>query len=161
MILGLNKSEFIGAFYRDGSLRDIYVLDVAAKDWSIFISWCRLNYPLDFFVDGNSAELPSEIEMIWDLRDKQTVRLGLSVGGLLLNCHFFSKHEIELDLSPNDVEFGEDDLKVLQFMKNLGDSLGKRVCLTPENPTDAWSEAHLRYQPTSSMIDVHRLGPIL
>jgi hypothetical protein len=52
---------------------------------------------------------------------------------MIINCHFFTEQEIELDLDPREVNSEERLNSLFRFMKVLGKHLGKEVILTLEN----------------------------
>jgi hypothetical protein len=121
-------------FERDGSLRDIYVLDTSLEDWDRVLDLVTREAPgarLVHAETGALARLDSrDVGALF--REEQPYRLVFSVGGVELCCHFFSKREVEFDFSPD----GLDEMKMrglLRFMARLGEVTGKRVVLTPEN----------------------------
>ncbi len=82
---------------------------------------------------GEATPLPQTAAQVFGGRDSVLSYLGVRVGGLLFNCHFFTDEEIEFDLDPREVK-GQDTLDaVLTFMRGIGQAVGKRVILTPES----------------------------
>lgn len=139
-------------FFDDGSLRDIYVLDTDEDDWSKLLAWAREQYPLSFTVDGQVTSVPTDVAKIWEQKKHNSVTLGITVDEVLFNSHFFSKSEIELDIFPRGFTV-QDGATVIGFVEKLAAVLAKRVCLTPENPQDAWNHAFVRISPTRGELE--------
>ena len=132
-------------FEPEGSLLDIYVLDTTLVEWQVVWDSIRLfEPPPKFAVDGMATEMPSRVEDVLGIRSTASPLLSLSLGGMILNCHFFGEEEIEFDLSP-DTFRGQDQLDALTgFMLHLGKLTGKVVILTGESFKE---RPILRYMP--------------
>ncbi|WP_374517819.1 hypothetical protein [Undibacterium squillarum] len=63
--------------------------------------------------------------------------LQIYVAGATVNCHFFITSEIELDISPRDVQSAEVHDEILSFIEALATTIGKEALLTPENACDS------------------------
>jgi len=50
-----------------------------------------------------------------------------------VNCHFFTREEIELDIEPSEVDSEARCLSLLAFIKGIAERVGKDVIMTPEN----------------------------
>ncbi|MDP9364939.1 MAG: hypothetical protein M3Q10_12070 [Chloroflexota bacterium] len=123
-----------GVFQPDGfgSLRDVYVLDTDSRDWQHVLDHLRQSeVPLAFHVDGQPRPLPTDIQAIFRLRDAAVVGLAIDLTGVLVRCHFFTPSEIEFDFDPRDVVRPEQADRVLSFLQELADLLGKPVLLEP------------------------------
>lgn len=116
----------------DGSWRDIYVKETALDDWDQFLSVVRETVQYQYFVGGQLTLLPSVAINIFSVQ-KQTKLLSIWIGGVQLNCHFFSEREIELDLDPRQIASEENFNALRQFMEQLADALQRPILLTPEN----------------------------
>ena len=90
--------------------------------------------------------MPSNFERIWEQATSSSVTLGIVVDDVLFNSHFFSTSEIEFDVFPRGFT-ANDGSTVLGFIENLAAVLDKGVCLTLENPQDAWNQALVRISP--------------
>lgn len=123
-------------FFNDGSLRDIYVLDVDLGDWQMFYEWIYLSsWEIKLYKDG--LETVNEIKNVDKLfKDKEFHSILFSIdieGAALINCHFFSKDEMEFDVNPKEIKGLHEANAVLEFMSKLSSILGKEIFLTEEN----------------------------
>jgi len=121
-------------FAFDGSWRDIYVLNTDMLAWQRMLDGLRTaRYDLSYFRESKAAELPSCAEEPFPLEGECNRRLSARFCGVLANCHFFTKDEIEFDIDPREV-FGQSQLDGLfGFMRCLAESVGKDAILCPEN----------------------------
>jgi hypothetical protein len=137
------------AFIRDGSLRDLYVLDTTLQDWQRLLDFLRASdYPLRFGWDEETV-LPQEAAELFADRAPAGVLLRVDLGGPGLNCHFFREDEIEFDLDPRAVGGPSAAEAVFSFMRRVGQALNKPVRLTPENMCEA---VLFEYEPTSDQV---------
>jgi hypothetical protein len=125
------KSEFEA----DGSLRDIYVYQVSSDYWDMFLKKIMASgYKLEFIHSHKLMPLPLTLNTIQALQETDPTTLGIWVNdNMLLNCHFFIATEIELDLSPRDINTENDYEVLLTFLSWLANTLKKNVHLTHEN----------------------------
>lgn len=127
-------NEIKSEFETDGSLRDIYVENVQVELWNLFIEEVKnYKYRIEFSHGDNELALPNNFNAIKKLQetDPTTLRIWLP-GDIQLNCHFFTEDEIELDVSPCDVQSEASYLQLLEFLKWLSSSTKKEVKLTHE-----------------------------
>lgn len=143
------------AFCRDGSLRDIYVDSTTEQDWDAFLSFLREGeHPLSYSQDGEAAPVPTRASEA--LRDTSCAHLlSIAVSGVIVNCHFFTADEIELDVAPGDVATQEALDGLLGFMRGIGDHLRKDVTLTAENSPEL---VLLRYSVDDGRLRKSRLA---
>jgi len=140
-------------FAPDGAWRDVYVFDTSASDWQLFINMIReRRLPMRFFVDGEDAELPSDVMEIFALWEAHSPLLRLAVRGLDLNCHFFTEDQLELDLDPEMIDEHR-VVELVDFIVSLGDLLKKDVVVTYENVPTA---EIIRYVSTTGVVSVGR-----
>ena len=146
----MNWQEVKTEFEWDGSWRDIYVLDTGLEAWQKLLDFLRSSRYQVFYTDeGEAASLPETAAEVLQERGSASSYLGVEAGGLLFNCHFFTDEQVEFDLDPREVK-GQDTLDVvLAFMRDIGQALGKRVILTPENCQEI---AIFEYLPESNSI---------
>ncbi|GAA0338166.1 hypothetical protein GCM10008967_30560 [Bacillus carboniphilus] len=128
-------------FFIDGSLRDIYVLDADKDDWQKFYDWVLANpWEILFYKDGQIAEYKEKVVTnIFKDKENGTIHLmSIKLNSVLINCHFFSEEELELDIDPKDVKDIRAASTVFDFMRELSINLDKESILTgencPENP---------------------------
>ena len=138
-------------FYRDGSLRDIYVLETTSGDWQKLITFLEsADYRVTFGVDGVKRPLPTEFSEIQKHMGEVVQLLSIYVEGVRLNCHFFWIEDIELDLLPNEVDTETKAEAIFRFMMEVGQLLEKEVILTPENGREF---VIVRYNPKLNEIE--------
>ena len=125
------------AFVRDGSLRDLYVLDTTVEDWHRLFDFVRGSaYDLRFRHGDDWQPLPDAPDGFFSGESEWTTLLSVDVGGVVINAHFFETDQIELDIEPSEVQAPERAASLFGFMRGLGLALGKLVRLTPENCRD-------------------------
>jgi hypothetical protein len=118
----------------DGSLRDLYILNTTVDDWQSLIDFLlQSEYPNTYTVNGEIAEFPSRVERVFETRNKATTLLSVRVDKVMLNCHFFCEEEIEFDLDPREITDKAHLRRLFEFMKRVGQVVGKDVLLTLEN----------------------------
>ncbi len=123
-----------GAFYIDGSLRDIYIFGTDEQDWQKFLTFlCTSSYPLEFIIAGEQQPIPDRIEDVFSLVHSQGGVLYIDEEHLALHCYFSTSEEIELDLDPRNMHTEQQISRLLDFMHKIGRLLNKTVVLTPEN----------------------------
>ncbi len=129
----MNWEDYKIEFEPDGSLRDIYIKGVDISDWQTFIDFLRsTDSDLNYFVEGEPAELPSSIAEVVVSQDHPYL-LTIGLDGVTVNCHFFIPEEIELDIDPREIDSEAKAKVVFRFMSTVGRALNKEVILTPEN----------------------------
>ncbi|ABD79728.1 hypothetical protein [Saccharophagus degradans] len=90
----------------EGSLRDIYIEDIDESVWDLFLHNIRGSvYELKFTHGQNLVSLPENFNEIRHLQESDPTTLGIVLeNGICINCHFFVESEIELDLSPREID---------------------------------------------------------
>jgi hypothetical protein len=128
-------SQLQAALKPDGSLRDIVVLDTTMEDWERAYRFVR-----GLFTSGDARlvpdpdPLPKSILDVFALTASDTMpKLGIHLGDVRLNCHFFGEREIEFDVWPSDVSTEARAELLLTFMDGLATAVGRPVHLTEEN----------------------------
>ncbi|MEH7389634.1 hypothetical protein V7149_19980 [Bacillus sp. JJ1503] len=121
-------------FFKDGSLRDIYIVDVDLTDWQKFFDWIRTSpWDIVYYKDGQETEY-EETDDAHFLKDNDYhILMSININGVLINCHFFSEDEIEFDIDPKEVKSITVVIAVFKFMKSLSKILDKESILTGEN----------------------------
>jgi len=125
-------------FEPDGSLLDAYVLDTTAADWQAFVDLVRTKgWWFTYSEDGRPGRLPGRVEDVLARRGETAVLLQIRpVPEILVNAHFFTDEEIEVDFSREELQ-GQERLDVLcGFLRAVGRRLGRPVVLTPENASE-------------------------
>lgn len=122
-------------FEPEGSLRDIYIEDINESVWNLFLSNLPdSEYELRFTHGQNVVALPESFAEIKQLQKTEPTTLGIAIeNGIWINCHFFIDSEIELDLSPNDIDTESKFKNLVGFLRWLHLGLQKPVKLTHEN----------------------------
>jgi hypothetical protein len=131
----MNWDDVRQDFDWDGSLRDIYVLDVGLSGWRGL--WRLLKqataWRITYQVDGNSVGLPDDVEVPLRLRPNAAALVSVFLGNVRFNSHFFDDGDIEFDLDPREVTDQTALDAVLTFMREVGQATSANVLLTPEN----------------------------
>jgi hypothetical protein len=135
MSLAADKwDSFRAEFYRDGSLRDVYVFATGPEDWRRLADYVAANYPYRFKGAWSRQTFPENLGSLFpNGPDGEHTTLSVEVGGLIVNSHFFDQDEIELDLDPAEVDTPAKLDALFKFMGGLASALEKEVLLTPEN----------------------------
>lgn len=138
-------------FERDGSLREIYVFDTNEDDWEKFLAYLKAGpYILHFEIGGCPSAVPDYGE-IRAVSHDTLVLLTVDPGGLHLNCISFAPSEIELDLWPTDIAGPEALCRLLDFVRAVGNLLGKPIIITPEGEPDI---PLISFDPTTGNWDI-------
>lgn len=133
----LEWEESKTAFDWDGSWRDLYVFDTSAEDWQRLVGFVKESgqtYTLRR--DGEICPLPAHVSVLLRRDREAGFLLSIDVSGLWVNTHFFCAEQIELDIDPREVQSEERARALFEFMRGIGQALGKAVRLTPENLSD-------------------------
>jgi len=157
--------RYANAWYWDGSLRDIYVLNITISDWQRLVDWLRSGpYPIRFYLNREPAPLPLDVSDLFAHRNDIEVLLKIGVEGIDLHCHFFWHKEIEFDLDPRDVDTEQKEHGIADFMCSVGRLLGKEVILTPEGWKVGpflrylpWPDEIVHYDTSIEPIETHEL----
>ncbi|GAA4501431.1 hypothetical protein [Pseudaeromonas paramecii] len=122
-------------FEPEGSLRDIYIEDINESVWNLFLSdLLDSGYKICFTHGQQVVALPESFAEIKKLQETEPTTLGIAIeNGIWINCHFFIESEIELDLSPKDIDTESKFKNLVGFLHWLHLALRKPVKLTHEN----------------------------
>jgi hypothetical protein len=113
------------------------VLHTTIEDWQRFIHFLRhAGYPLKLATLDEVGDLPQDVSTLFRDDDILPDTLSIQVHGMLLNCHFFTESEIELDLDPREVSDAEQWNHLRDFVLEMACALAMEVRLTEEN----WQE---------------------
>lgn len=121
-------------FACDGSFRDVYVLNTNVAIWKQFLDFLKSSGIPHSFSGEDIAVYLDDLAAYFKKRSEHgSLILSMDVNGVIINCHFFTETEIELDLDPKEVT-GEDKANSLfQFMEIVSDTLSLPIRMTPEN----------------------------
>lgn len=125
-----NLYDVAGLWERDGSLRDIYVQNTEDLHWDRFdrlLSQCDCTYTFD----GVPQPFPGSKSVLANRGGGHL--LSISLGGPVINCHFFIAEQLELDIDPKEVTGTLEHKRVLIFVENLAEALELPADITPEN----------------------------
>lgn len=120
-------------FLKDGSLRDIYILEATVGDWQKLLNFIRTMYEASFSLNSKKIDFSDDVIKLFWQNGKSGGQLNFFVQGIPIFCHFFSAEEIEFDFLPNDIKGQKELDSILMFVKEAGDLLDKDVLITPEN----------------------------
>lgn len=123
-------------YYWDGSWRDIYIQKIEEGDWKKCINYVNQNYVISWYNGKTELE---ENQISYDVIDgylkeehDRCSSAKIFIDNIQINCHFFSKSEIENDIDPREISSIEDHKKIIKYMTDLSCILEKEVILTPE-----------------------------
>lgn len=146
--------EIAPHFERDGSLRDIYIIDTDMSDWQAIWSLLARNPDqLTFSIDGDLAVTPEAVADVFAIGEEHNVVASYSLGRQTINCHFFCVSEIEFDVDPRDIDCLDGANALGRFMRMLGQATLKPVILTHENSQAA---VIARFDPIASKVEWHQ-----
>jgi hypothetical protein len=120
----------------DGSLRDIYVHNADEHLWQRFLAaLARAPYRCVFRHGERPMPEPlSQFREAAKLRETDPVLLQIELlPTLTLNCHFFTYEEIELDVTPSELQSADAVGMLIDFLKWLARVVERPVLLTHEN----------------------------
>ncbi len=127
-------------YYRDGSFRDIYVLNTILSDNKKWVDYVNDNYRIEFFntqTQVNESKIDFKIiTAYWNGSEDVCVTAKIFIDNIQINNHFFTPTEFENDIDPKEINTIKDHKTVVEYMKNLSNLLQKPVILTPENSSD-------------------------
>ena len=126
-------TKYKNEFEWDGSLLDLYTLDIHISHWQRLIELLQGTYSTIFTADGNVTSMPKDVADIFHLREEKNVLMAIELDGIQINCHFFTEDEIEFDIDPREISTEEKATRLFEFMQIIGKTLQKEVILTPEN----------------------------
>ncbi|MFH6987668.1 hypothetical protein ACHRVW_07975 [Flavobacterium collinsii] len=141
MITNWNEIKWI--FETDGSLRDIYIKNTKIEDWEILINYLNINHILQYGPPGKNKETYKiDLEYVIHYFNDETGELetkiaSIIIDDIIINLHFFSVDEIELDIDPKEIYSFDNYRKILGFMNQLSELLDKPVTLTGENQSES------------------------
>lgn len=149
--------SFAPEFYRDGSLRDIYVFNTLLDDW---INVARFivdqGYRISFSGAWTESAFPPDIGTLFPTGpESELTLLSIDVSRVYINCHFFSPQEIEFDLNPAEMSDSAKLAAIFDFMSGLANAVGKDVVMTPENMREI---VIFRFRPGADRVEHRPFG---
>jgi hypothetical protein len=120
----------------EGELLDIRVPDVTINHWERFLNHLTTHYELSYEEGGTPKPLPT-FDMIIERYAVTPVTLKIHISDFTVNCFFFDLEEIEMDVSPTDIDSALKANLVFKFMSDVACLLGKLVMLLPEGSDTA------------------------
>ena len=133
-------------FKPDGALRDIYIHEVSLKDWEKVIDLINEKHHVAYGTTGECREYQKidknhVIEYLTgkvNREEEESKSASITLGEIIVNCHFFLEDQIEFDITPAEVNSIEDYELIESFMSDLSRLTGNQIILTDENcPTFA------------------------
>lgn len=123
-------------YYKDGSLRDVYIHETTFEDWIKWIDNVNKNYKVKFYNRSNGITLYhidfNEVVRYWNKENQEGISASIDVNGIHLMCYFNLESEIELDFTPNEIRDIADHNALVQFLKVCSTILHKPVVITAE-----------------------------
>lgn len=125
------------SFEYDGSLVDIYVENTSFQHWEIFVTYLSETYPeVIFSIDGSKTSLPVNVEKIFSDKENHSFTASFRISNAIVNAHFFSSDEIEMDFYPKDFSSLQEVEVLVEFCRRISNLLGLNVKFTPEGLKD-------------------------
>ena len=124
-------------YYRDGSFRDLYILNTDRTDWKKWIEYVNQNYIIKWY-NGKTGREENQVDYevineYWNGNYNLCSTANVFIDKIQINCHFFCDFEIENDIEPSEFNSIDDHKKLMKYMTDLSEILGKEIILTPEN----------------------------
>ena len=123
-------------YFKDGSLRDIYVLITNMDDWEKWTEVVNQNYVVEFYDRRTGSKISSidfnKVIECWQGINEDGVYAIINLDGILLNCYFTDKSEIENDFSPNEIKTITDHNSLMKYLTGISKTLNKPVLITSE-----------------------------
>lgn len=129
----MNYDEVMNeVFFKDGSLRDIYVLDTEIQVWALIFDYLEsnvINYRVT--IDGVITKIRDITEL---LRIKKEASIGITIEYSEIDIcgHFYEGSIIEFDISPIQIDSEKKIDILMNFLKDLSQKLNKTIIITPE-----------------------------
>ena len=137
-VQGLAWAKVRGEFAFDGSWRDIFVQGTDPAAWQRVLDALRAGrYDLSYQRNNTPEELPARAEEAFPLEGECDRLLSVRFCGVLANCHFFRRDEIEFDIDPREVVSQPQLDALFGFMRCLADATGRDAILCHENCPEA------------------------
>jgi len=121
--------QFPELWERDGSLRDVYFIDIDSDGWDRFIRYASA-HRLTYKADGQDKNFPGVDEAFRQTDVSHC--LSIWVGGASVNFHFFQANEIELDVDPREIQGENEHSAMLEFVEGASNAVGANAVITPE-----------------------------
>jgi hypothetical protein len=133
-----NWDEIKWIFKHDGSLLDIYIVDVSIEDWRNLIDYLNLNFVVKFgpFSEERSDIIDKEYAVKYLISDSDQIvskSISIIIDDILINCHIFCETQIEFDIEPKEIKTSLELDKILNFMTSVSKKLNKQIILTGES----------------------------
>jgi hypothetical protein len=124
-------------YYRDGSLRDIYVLDTTIEDWEKWIDLVNAKYTVEFY-NGQTEQIETALnkELVLDYlicRKDYAYHATIKLENIDVKVYFFHAAEIENDITPVQLNTVESHNRLVGYLLDISNKLQKPVFLTAEN----------------------------
>jgi hypothetical protein len=125
-------------YFKDGALRDVYVLDATAGEWEKWVDLVNKNYSVEFW-DAKTGLTTDKINFTavkeyWDSNGhREVISATIKLASINVKCHFFDESEIENDIDPSEINSQEDHDKFIGYLRDISVSLDKDVIVTDEN----------------------------
>ncbi|MDU8672242.1 protein export chaperone secb [Paenibacillus polymyxa] len=123
-------------FFKDGSLRDIYILDTDIQVWALIFEYLEsneINYRVT--IDGLITRIRDIAEL---LRIKKEACIGITIEYSEIDIcgHLYEGSVIEFDISPIQIDSEKKIDILMNFLKSLSRKLNKTIIITPEMTTE-------------------------
>ena len=115
----------------DGSLRDVYVFDVATNEWqALFDIYASSIWPATLTIgDTQIADIRNAFSECQDVEIGKL--LAINIDGALIHCHVYAGDEIEWDISPKEITARNFDY-LQAFFESIAHRLDRNIYVVEE-----------------------------
>ena len=122
-------------YYQDGSLRDIYVRNISSEDWKSWANFVNANFLVEFKIGNFHSSDKIHFDTVvdyWSKSDQESRSASICLGHITVKTYFFVDNELESDITPTEIHSLVDHLKLVEYLKNVSELLGRPVEMTEE-----------------------------
>jgi hypothetical protein len=123
-------------------LRDINFPDAWVEpgvddvEWQRLVDWIwsRPEWTATYTEDGEAVEMP-DVRTVMERFERVSPLLQINIGRGVIANGYFAPGEIEFDVDPREVGGQDDFALVCDFLRSIGDVVGRRVDVSVEGST--------------------------
>lgn len=139
-------------FVRDGGLRDIVISNTTLDDWEAAYKFVLCKTGVSYHYDNEVRPAPDSVRQVFASGEGHRSMLSLSLSGVLIHIYFFVRDEIEAVFNPGDVNSQATLDVLLDFVRGLGDAVGRPASVSPSGLRDCLM---FTYDPASGAMTYH------
>jgi hypothetical protein len=124
-----NISEAANLAIDEGLILEMIISEVNLNDWDKFIHYIKHQHFSEYWINGKRSNPP---QAITDSLFNNSALLKITVNKIVIESHFYAKDEIELNIDPSLLKKILRAEKLLGFMDDMKQVLGKEITLRIE-----------------------------